>query len=103
MKSNRDSVVRATVEGLKEQGINATIKDVTAFAKMYEAKIIEATQQLEIIDGKSEKLALSDFLTFEKKIVKGKSGEMNGKSWSTEDKVAPKVKLSKVFKDAIAE
>lgn len=103
MKSNRDSVVRTTVEALKEQDINVSIKDMTAIAKMYEQKIIEATKQLEIVDGKSEKLALSDFLTFEKKVVKSRSGEMNGVSWSTEDTIAPKVKFAKKFKDEVSE
>jgi len=34
------------------------------------------------------------------KPVKGRSGDINGIKWQTEDRILPKVSISKVFKEA---
>ena len=40
------------------------------------------------------------FLTIKMKLVKGRSGNLDGIEWQTEDRILPKVSLSKVFKEA---
>ena len=40
------------------------------------------------------------FLSIKMKFVKGRSGNLDGIDWKTEDRILPKVSLSKVFKEA---
>jgi len=40
------------------------------------------------------------FLSIKMKLVKGRSGNLDGIEWKTEDRILPKVILSKVFKEA---
>ena len=40
------------------------------------------------------------FLSIKMKLVKGRSGEMLGAKWQSEDRILPKVTVSKAFKEA---
>ena len=45
-------------------------------------------------------IEIHKFLTIKMKLVKGRSGDMNGIKWQTEDRILPKVTVSKSFKEA---
>lgn len=51
-----------------------------------------------------EGVSLSGFLTFKRKLQKGKTGKVPGtdKTYTTTDKMVPKVKIGKTLKDAVS-
>ena len=46
---------------------------------------------------------IQGFLSIENKLVKGRTGEFNGIAYKTDDRLVPKIKLSKSFIDKVAQ
>jgi len=70
-----------------------SIKEITTLLNSFVEVITE-----ELKNGGT--IEILKFLTIKMKLVKGRSGNLDGIEWQTEDRILPKVSLSKVFKEA---
>ena len=70
-----------------------TIKEITTLLN----NLIEVITE-ELKNGGT--IEILKFLTIKMKLSKGRSGNLAGIEWKTEDRILPKVSLSKVFKEA---
>jgi len=70
-----------------------TIKEITTLLNNLIEVITEELKNGGIIE-------ILKFLTIKMKLSKGRSGNLDGIEWKTEDRILPKVSLSKVFKEA---
>ena len=80
---------------LKENKLVATLTDGEAVIDKLAATIIAGVQAGQTVD-------ISRFGKFVPALQKGKSGTIAGKAYTTQDKVVPKFKASKAFKDSVA-
>lgn len=70
-----------------------SIKEITTLLNSFIEVITE-----ELKNGGT--IEILKFLSIKMKLVKGRSGNLDGNIWKTEDRILPKVSLSKVFKEA---
>jgi nucleoid DNA-binding protein len=70
-----------------------TIKEITNLFNIFIDTVTE-----ELKNGGT--IEIYKFLSIKMKPVRGRSGDINGVKWQTEDKILPKVSLSKAFKEA---
>ena len=70
-----------------------SIKEITTLLNSFVEVITE-----ELKNGGT--IEILKFLSIKMKLVKGRSGNLDGIEWKTEDRILPKVSLSKVFKEA---
>lgn len=82
------------VELLKEKVSFETKKEVCEFLDKIDLAFEVIAEELEL----DQKVRVGQYFTLEKKHVEGKSGEINGKAYSTEARDEIKIKKSSLLK-----
>ena len=81
------------IQAIQLKNDTHSIKDITTLFNSFLEVITE-----ELKNGGT--VEIHKFLTIKMKLVTGRSGDMNGIKWQTEDRILPKVTVSKAFKEA---
>ena len=85
------------VKLVQEKGEYKTQTEAEAAINAFKDAVIES-----LVSG--DGVSLTGFVSFEKKLQKGKTGKVPGtdKTYTTTDKMVPKVKAGKTLKDIVA-
>ena len=87
---NKTEIVRAINSKVKGQTLQK-INDIL------EAMVEIITAELKA----NNKVSFQGFLMIENRLIKGRSGEIAGNKWKTNDRLIPKAKLREKFKEEI--
>jgi len=81
------------IKAIQSKSDTHSLKEITNLFNIFLEVVTE-----ELKNGGT--IEIYKFLSIKMKLVKGRSGEMIGIKWKSEDKILPKVTISKVFKEA---
>lgn len=87
---NKTELIKAVSSQIEDQ----TIKSIREVLNVLISEIQEQLRE-------GNKVSIMQFVTFENRLFKARSGEFNGVKWKTEDRLLPIARLTPKFKEEV--
>jgi nucleoid DNA-binding protein len=87
---NKTEIVKAVNSQVQGQTLKSVLEIIDTVIEVITAEL-----------KANNKVSFQGFLTIENRLIKGRSGELAGHKWQTNDRLIPKVKIMKKFQKEI--